>query len=356
MDTETASSPAESMSRDVLKDSRARDDDEFAELGVEELINKLPDVLFPFDGEADDGEELTPFKAVYGSTPPSRVLARLDAGGDDGGSGESSASGSFAGSPSSAPDFRFGSAPAHFRAHGFGGRESPAVASCPRSTPRHSFNAGGGNKYQPPNRRLSGGLFRSGSPQAHARDSRHPGCAGRRAGTQAPSSGEEEPSPGVQRCRVSKRPRGVRVQGARISVPARRFRRAVGATLGQRFRRRAVRETAHRAGELRAVLPRPPGGVRTVARLAFRRGEDAGGGPRVHPPAAVRGDQVRRALAGRVDAGMGTSPVSDDDGFSLVTSRSSRSQSAAGSPAKVCVYHSRPGGCRAGASCRFSHA
>ena len=52
MDTETASSPAESMSRDVVKDSRRRDDDEFAELGVEELINKLPDVLFPFDGEA----------------------------------------------------------------------------------------------------------------------------------------------------------------------------------------------------------------------------------------------------------------------------------------------------------------
>ena len=336
MDTETASSPAESMSRDVLKDSRRRDDDEFAELGVEELINKLPDVLFPFDGEADDGEELTPFKAVYGSTPPSRVLARLDAGGDDGGSGESSASGSFAGSPSSAPDFRFGSAPAHFRAHGFGGRESPAVASCPRSTPRHSFNAGGGNKYQPPNRRLSGGLFRSGSPQAHARDSRHPGARGGGRGPRHPPPVKKNPAPGfngagfrsVREVYVSKVHEFLCQRAA--------FGAAVGATLGQRFRRRAVRETAHRAGELRAVLPRPPGGVRTVARLAFRRGEDAGGGPRVHPPAAVRGDQVRRALQASAP-GMGTSPVSDDDGFSLVTSRSSRSQSAAEAPAKVCV-------------------
>ena len=37
-----------------------------AELGVEELIRKLPDVLFPFDGD-EEGEELTPFTAVYGS-------------------------------------------------------------------------------------------------------------------------------------------------------------------------------------------------------------------------------------------------------------------------------------------------
>ena len=49
-----------------------------AELGVEELIRKLPDVLFPFDGD-EEGEELTPFTAVYGSpeaaprgTPPAR--------------------------------------------------------------------------------------------------------------------------------------------------------------------------------------------------------------------------------------------------------------------------------------------
>lgn len=355
MDTETASSPAKSISRDAVEDSRGAEGDEFAELGVEELISKLPDVLFPFDGEADDGEELTPFKAVYGSTPPSRVLARYDAGGYDGGSGESSAGGSFAGSPASAPDFRFGSAPAHFRAHGFGGRESPAAASPPASMPRDSFNAFGGNKYQPPNRRLSGGSFHFGSPPAHGQGSRHPGARGGGRGPRHPPPVKKNPAPGfngagfrsVREVYVSKVHEflcqraafgapWVRLSGKDSVTALCEKPLTVPENYVQFFRDHPVEFEL--SPDLRFVAAKMPG-------------EDHACIP---PPPS---EATKSAAPSRASTpGMGTSPVSDDDGFSLVTSRSSRSQSAAGSPAKVCVYLSRPGGCRAGASCRFSHA
>ena len=355
MDTETASSPAKSMSRDAVEDSRGAGGDEFAELGVEELISKLPNVLFPFDGEADDGEELTPFKAVYGSTPPSRVLARYDAGGYDGGSGESSAGGSFAGLPASAPDFRFGSAPAHFRAHGFGGRESPAAASPPASMPRNSFNAGGGNKYQPPNRRLSGGSFHFGSPPAHGQGSRHPGARGGGRGPRHPPPVKKNPAPGfngagfrsVREVYVSKVHEflcqraafgapWVRLSGKDSVTALCEKPLTVPENYVQFFRDHPVEFEL--SPDLRFVAAKMPG-------------EDHACIP---PPPS---EATKSAAPSQASTpGTGTSPVSDDDGFSLVTSRSSRSQSTAGSPAKVCVYLSRPGGCRAGASCRFSHA
>ena len=124
------------------------------------------------------------------------------------------------------------SAPAHFRAHGFGGRESPAAASPRRPCRVTRSTPAAGTSTSRPTDASPEVCSTSGPPGARA-GLQTPWRAGRRPGTQAPASGEEEPSPGVQRRRISKRPRGVRVQGARISVPARRFRRAVGATLGK---------------------------------------------------------------------------------------------------------------------------
>jgi hypothetical protein len=101
-----------------------------AELGVEELIKKLPDVLFPFDGD-DEGEALTPFTAVYGSpgggremfaSRPPRDRRELGGGGL---------------SPGAADFLPFGSAPAssHRRSHGFGGRDGPIGASPTKGSP-----------------------------------------------------------------------------------------------------------------------------------------------------------------------------------------------------------------------------
>jgi len=63
---------------------------------VDDLLSRLPDVLFHFEGDQADGEELTPFKAVYGSSPPAHFSMDDDGhaagshgshGGRNGGSG-----------------------------------------------------------------------------------------------------------------------------------------------------------------------------------------------------------------------------------------------------------------------------
>ena len=95
-----------------------------AELGVEELIRKLPDVLFPFDGD-EEGEELTPFTAVYGSPGGGAAgyASRPPRHRRGGGGGPS---------PGAADFVPFGSAPAasHRRARtaSAGARLAPAAA------------------------------------------------------------------------------------------------------------------------------------------------------------------------------------------------------------------------------------
>jgi hypothetical protein len=53
-----------------------------------------------------------------------------------------------------------------------------------------------------------------------------------------------------------------------------------------------------------------------------------------------------------------SSSVGSDDGFVLAGKRRERRSSASGSPPvhRLCAYVSKPGGCRAGDACRFSHA
>ena len=52
------------------------------------------------------------------------------------------------------------------------------------------------------------------------------------------------------------------------------------------------------------------------------------------------------------------SSVGSDDGFVLAGKRRERRGSASGSPPvhRLCAYVSKPGGCRSGDACRFSHA
>ena len=212
MDTETASSPAESMSRDVVERLAPRDDDEFAELGVEELINKLPDVLFPFDGEADDGEELTPRLCMVPPHPAasSRASTRVATTGGSRARGRLAAGG-----PRRRPSGR--SAPAQAARTGSAGANRPAVAFLlrgPRRVIRSTPAAGTRALRIDVSRRFVPVRF----APAHARrdTSRRGGGRGR-----APSSGEEEPSPNRSTVRV----RSVREVYVPVhEFPARRFR------------------------------------------------------------------------------------------------------------------------------------
>ena len=158
-----------------------------AELGVEELISKLPDVLFPFDGD-EEGEALTPFTAVYGSPGGGAAgyAARPPRDRREGGGGLS---------PGAADFLPFGSAPAasHRRAHGFGGREvgssrgggdgrlgassSTSPLSFAFGSPPASFASEAhqnGTKYTPPNRRVSLGSHEPFAPRSRRPRAQHP--------------------------------------------------------------------------------------------------------------------------------------------------------------------------------------
>ena len=351
---------------------------DYAALGVEELISKLPDVLFPGDGD-EDGEELTPLRAVYGSTPPA---------GPGGPGGYVSKYGSSPGRSAlsaSAPDFRFGSAPqAGSGGHGFGGRErlssSPgSAASSPPARdgrrPRISFDGAAsspGGKYQPPNRRSptsttwdgdagSPGSFGSsfgsfGSPPADAgaRGARQLGLPPRalrqggkaRNNTHHPQFSpprKKNPAPGfngagfrsarevyaqkVHEFLCSRAAFGtpwVRVGGSRDSV-AQCLEKplTIPENYAQFFQNHAVEfelsedhrwVAAKMPGEEHACIPPPPG----------------------HSGAASENTSAANSLA--------SSPARSDDGFARV-----------GSANKPCAYQFRPGGCRAGDQCRYSH-
>jgi hypothetical protein len=147
---------------------------------VDDLISKLPDVLFPFEGDTGD-DELTPFKAVYGSSPGggggggrfshSQKGSRYnnDDGGNYGGgfNGSRGGRGHGGGYGGNSPKAHlcFGSAPAGDGENTFGGRRGshPMSASPPMDRQQRNSVSGGG-KYEPPNRRGSDGSLPFGSP------------------------------------------------------------------------------------------------------------------------------------------------------------------------------------------------
>ena len=146
---------------------RVVSNDEFP--AVDDLISKLPDVLFPFEGDTGD-DELTPFKAVYGSSPSGGGVGHVGGGGSAGihvdanlrDGGVYDGDFSFGGKSPTSPKVRlcFGSAPERHGENTFVGRGgSPGAASPPLDRPkRTSVSGGGGGKYQPPNRRDSTGV------------------------------------------------------------------------------------------------------------------------------------------------------------------------------------------------------
>mmetsp|Transcript_22531 Transcript_22531/g.36267 ORF Transcript_22531/g.36267 Transcript_22531/m.36267 type:complete len:610 (-) Transcript_22531:206-2035(-) len=169
----------------------------FAGDDLDDRISKLPDVLFPFEGHSGD-DELTPFKAVYGSSPNGGVAGASDSlampsasrgGGNGGGGGGGwraihydNRDSKHNGSPgsrfneigsgrgsrgSSSPHKTFphfaSSAPVRGGEHTFGGRQS-LTAALPASDRRlrYSVSGGGGGdgnlggRYPPPNQRGGG--------------------------------------------------------------------------------------------------------------------------------------------------------------------------------------------------------
>ena len=333
-----------------------------AELGVEELIRKLPDVLFPFDGD-EEGEELTPFTAVYGSPGGGAAgyAARPPRHCREGGGGLS---------PGAADFLPFGSAPAasHRRAHGFGGREVGSSrgggdgrlgASSSTSSPSFAFGSPpasfaseaahqNGAKYTPPNRRVSLGSHEPFAPRS------------RRPRAQHPAPVKKNPAPGFNGAgfrsareiyvgkvheflcaRAAFGAPWARVSG-KDSVHAHAEKPlTIPETYLQFFRDHAVAfelspcaryVAAKMPGEEHACIPPPP----------------AEGKPGASPASTV-------SESGNVSL---ASSVGSDDGFVLAGKRRERRGSASGSPPvhRLCAYVSKPGGCRSGDACRFSHA
>jgi hypothetical protein len=322
-----------------------------AELGVEELIRKLPDVLFPFDGD-DEGEALTPFTAVYGSpgvgremfaSRPPRDRRELGGGGL---------------SPGAADFLPFGSAPAssHRQSHGFGGRDgrqsaSPTKGSPPSfafgSPPGEAFSETGGDpngaKYTPPNRRVSLGSHEPFPPKS------------RRVRAPHPVPVKKNPAPGFN---------GAGFRSAReIYVGKVHEFLCARAAFGAPWVRVTGKDSVHLLVEKPLTIPENYLQFFKDHSVAFELSPCAryvaakmpGEEHACIPPPPGASSTSTASESGNASL---SSSVGSDDGFVLAGKRRERRSSASGSPPvhRLCAYVSKPGGCRAGDACRFSHA
>jgi hypothetical protein len=317
-----------------------------AELGVEELIRKLPDVLFPFDGD-DEGEALTPFTAVYGSPGGGAGFAsRPPRDRREGGGGLS---------PGAADFLPFGSAPAssHRQSHGFGGRDGRLGAS-PTSPPSFAFGSppasfsetGGdrnGAKYTPPNRRVSLGSHEPFPPKSRRPRATHP----------APV--KKNPAPGFN---------GAGFRGAReIYVGKVHEFLCARAAFGAPWVRVTGKDSVHALVEKPLTIPENYTQFFKDHTVAFELSPCAryvaakmpGEEHACIPPPPGASSTSTASESGNASL---SSSVGSDDGFVLAGKRRERRSSASGSPPvhRLCAYVSKPGGCRAGDACRFSHA
>ena len=287
-----------------------------AAAGVEELIERLPDALFGFDG---DSEDLTPFKAVYGSAP-SR----------------------------SPPDFG-------------GGR---GVIGGPHGR-RQSVNLGADSgKYTPPNRANGGGGVPPRSPpRRHRRDSnRHqnpkknvnpaPGFngAGFRSVREIYSSKVHdylcakaiEGSPWVTLVRLAadlEKP---------LTVPENytKFLRSVPEMFELSADGKYV--AAKLPGEDHAAIPSPPGSSLGVGSSPPERSSPSRASDDFTLVTSRKGRKARGETHGGGQLSRSLSPGSTGSG-------GSGGGGGWTSSSKLCQFLSKPGGCRAGDSCRFSH-
>ena len=334
-----------------------------AELGVEELISKLPDVLFPFDGD-EEGEALTPFTAVYGSPGGGAAghASRPPRDRREGGSGLS---------PSAADFVPVGSAPASSlrRAHGFGGRQTGEslgagagrngrFGASPTSPPSFvfgsppasvsDFSSPNGAKYTPPNRRVSLGSHEPFLPRS------------RRPRAQHPAPVKKNPAPGFN---------GAGFRSAREIYVGKVHEFLCGrAAFGAPWVRISGKDSVHAHTEKPLTIPEnylqffkdhavafelSPCARYVAAKMP---GEEHACIP--PPPAEGKPGASSRSSASESQNASLSSSVGSDDGFVLAGKRRERRSSASGSPPvhKPCAYVSKPGGCRAGDACRFSHA
>ena len=322
-----------------------------AELGVEELIRKLPDVLFPFDGD-DEGEALTPFTAVYGSPGGGAAgfASRPPRDRREGGGGLS---------PGAVDFLPFGSAPAssHRRAHGFGGRDGRLGAS-PTSPPSFAFgsppasfsetSSPNGAKYTPPNRRVSLGSHEPFPPRS------------RRPRAQHPAPVKKNPAPGFN---------GAGFRSAReIYVGKVHEFLCARAAFGAPWVRVTGKDSVHALVEKPLTIPENYLQFFKDHAVAFELSPCAryvaakmpGEEHACIPPPPAEGKQGASSMSTASESGNASlsSSVGSDDGFVLAGKRRERRSSASGSPPvhRLCAYVSKPGGCRAGDACRFSHA
>ena len=334
-----------------------------AKIGVEELIKKLPDVLFPFDGD-EEGEALTPFTAVYGSPGGGAAghASRPPRDRREGGSGLS---------PSAADFVPVGSAPASSlrRAHGFGGRQTGEslgagagrngrFGASPTSPPSFvfgsppasvsDFSSPNGAKYTPPNRRVSLGSHEPFLPRS------------RRPRAQHPAPVKKNPAPGFN---------GAGFRSAREIYVGKVHEFLCGrAAFGAPWVRISGKDSVHAHTEKPLTIPEnylqffkdhavafelSPCARYVAAKMP---GEEHACIP--PPPAEGKPGASSRSSASESQNASLSSSVGSDDGFVLAGKRRERRSSASGSPPvhKPCAYVSKPGGCRAGDACRFSHA
>lgn len=379
---------------------------------VDDLISKLPDVLFPFEGDSGD-DELTPFKAVYGSSPGNRSPARGSANPKVSPSGHSNGRGS--GVNGTKTRLQFGSAPAGGREHTFGGRELESPMASPPSRPARN-SSGGSGKYQPPNRRGGGGNSPS-SYSSQSRSSRGKQQGGGRHNDSKPVK-KNPATPGfngagfrsIREIYVSKvhaflcaraieGTPWVKLSGKGSVAAACEKPLTVPENYTQFFKDHAVMfelspdgryVAAKLPGEEHACIPPPPmegsgsnssgspslssspagtNGLHPDAADELRVQEDGfltfsmpppphGSSPR--SPQRGRSWRAGRALQVADDgAAPGRSPspgAKSSSSHSSGDSSMKEGSSRGGGAGKVCMYLSRPGGCRAGDSCRFSHA
>ena len=334
-----------------------------AKIGVEELIKKLPDVLFPFDGD-EEGEALTPFTAVYGSPGGGAAghASRPPRDRREGGSGLS---------PSAADFVPVGSAPASSlrRAHGFGGRQTGEslgagagrngrFGASPTSPPSFvfgsppasvsDFSSPNGAKYTPPNRRVSLGSHEPFLPRS------------RRPRAQHPAPVKKNPAPGFN---------GAGFRSAReIYVGKVHEFLCARAAFGAPWVRISGKDSVHAHSEKPLTIPENYLQFFKDHAVAFELSPCAR-----YVAAKMPGEEHACIPPPPAEGKPGASPVStasgspsvslsssmgSDDGFVLAGKRRERRSSASGSPLvhKLCAYVSKPGGCRAGDACRFSHA
>ena len=334
-----------------------------AKIGVEELIKKLPDVLFPFDGD-EEGEALTPFTAVYGSPGGGAAghASRPPRDRREGGSGLS---------PGAADFVPVGSAPASSlrRAHGFGGRQTGEslgagagrngrFGASPTSPPSFvfgsppasvsDFSSPNGAKYTPPNRRVSLGSHEPFLPRS------------RRPRAQHPAPVKKNPAPGFN---------GAGFRSAReIYVGKVHEFLCARAAFGAPWVRISGKDSVHAHSEKPLTIPENYLQFFKDHAVAFELSPCAR-----YVAAKMPGEEHACIPPPPAEGKPGASPVStasgspsvslsssmgSDDGFVLAGKRRERRSSASGSPLahKLCAYVSKPGGCRAGDACRFSHA